>query len=51
MYLMDTEGTFEIRSDVSAGTQIFALSTLISSVQIYNIMDLISENDLEYLQV
>ena len=33
--LMDTEGTFDRQSSIGGNTRIFALSTLISSVQVY----------------
>ncbi|KOB73726.1 Atlastin, partial [Operophtera brumata] len=49
--LMDTQGTFDNSSTVRECTTIFALSTLISSVQIYNLAQQIKEDDLQHLQL
>ncbi|XP_037524729.2 atlastin-1-like [Rhipicephalus sanguineus] len=47
---MDTQGTFDSQSTTKESTTIFSLSMLTSSVQIYNVMSNISENDLQHLQ-
>ncbi|XP_030022153.1 atlastin isoform X2 [Manduca sexta] len=49
--LMDTQGTFDSGSTVRDCSTIFALSTLVSSVQIYNIKENIKEDDLQHLQL
>lgn len=49
--LMDTQGTFDSSSTVRDCSIIFALSTLISSVQIYNLKENLQEDDLQYLQL
>lgn len=48
---MDTQGTFDSQSTVRDNATVFALSTLISSVQIYNLSQNIEEDDLQHLQV
>lgn len=48
---MDTQGTFDSESTIGENSTIFALSTLISSVQIYNLAGNIREDDLQHLQV
>ncbi|KAL1421941.1 hypothetical protein MTO96_003933 [Rhipicephalus appendiculatus] len=48
--LMDTQGIFDGRSTFEESTMIFALSIMTSSVQIYNVMNNVNENDLEHLQ-
>ncbi|KAL3218814.1 hypothetical protein MRX96_031351 [Rhipicephalus microplus] len=48
--LMDTQGTFDCESTMKESTVIFSLSLMASSVQIYNIMSNIKENDLQHLQ-
>lgn len=48
---MDTQGTFDCESSRRDSTTIFAMSTLISSVQIYNLLRNIQEDNLENLQV
>lgn len=48
---MDTEGLFDSESRMDKCTKIFALSTLLSSVQIFNISNRIKENDLQNLQL
>nr|XP_039274806.1 atlastin-3-like [Styela clava] len=50
VFLMDTQGLFDSNSDRRLCTQIFALSTLLSSIQVFNLSQQIQENDLEYLQ-
>ncbi|CAB3410009.1 unnamed protein product [Caenorhabditis bovis] len=49
--LMDTQGAFDSQSTVKECATIFALSTMISSVQIYNISQNIQEDDLQHLQL
>nr|XP_037289386.1 atlastin-2-like [Rhipicephalus microplus] len=48
--LMDTQGTFDCESTTKESTMIFSLSMMISSVQIYNVMNNIKEDDLQHLQ-
>ncbi|KAH8030697.1 hypothetical protein HPB51_011484 [Rhipicephalus microplus] len=48
--LMDTQGTFDSESTMKESTVIFSLSMLTSSVQIYNVMTNIKEDDLQHLQ-
>ncbi|ULT97824.1 hypothetical protein L5515_012658 [Caenorhabditis briggsae] len=49
--LMDTQGAFDSQSTVKDCATIFALSTMISSVQIYNLSQNIQEDDLQHLQL
>ncbi|XP_031633163.1 atlastin-like [Contarinia nasturtii] len=49
--LLDTQGIFDDTSGMKTCTTIFALSTLISSVQCYNIMRSIKEDDLQHLEL
>ncbi|XP_045453224.1 atlastin-like [Melitaea cinxia] len=51
IYLMDTQGTFDSESTVKDNATVFALSTMLSSVQIYNVSQQIEEDDLQHLQV
>ncbi|XP_004925716.1 atlastin [Bombyx mori] len=51
IFLMDTQGTFDSQSTVRDNATVFALSTLISSVQIYNLSQNIEEDDLQHLQL
>lgn len=48
--LLDTQGTFDSRSSITEYTTIFALSTMLSSIQCYNLMHNIQEDDLQNLQ-
>lgn len=48
--LMDTQGIFDCRSTKQDGANIFTLSCLISSVQIYNLMHQLQADDLENLE-
>ncbi|XP_031631878.1 atlastin-like [Contarinia nasturtii] len=49
--LIDTQGIFDSKSSIHDCTVIFALSTLLSSVQCYNLMQNIKEDDLQYLDL
>ncbi|XP_008121608.1 atlastin-3 [Anolis carolinensis] len=49
--LMDTQGAFDSQSTVKDCATIFALSTMTSSVQIYNLSQNIQEDDLQQLQL
>ncbi|XP_043245738.1 atlastin-1-like isoform X1 [Amphibalanus amphitrite] len=49
--LMDTQGTFDNKSTVHESSTVFALSTLLSSLQIYNITGNLQNDDLEHLQL
>lgn len=49
--LMDTQGSFDSTSTVKDCATVFALSTMTSSVQIYNITQNIQEDDLQHLQL
>lgn len=49
--LMDTQGVFDNESTVSENTTIFAISTMISSLQIFNIQGNLQEDDLQHLQM
>ncbi|KAH7939123.1 hypothetical protein HPB52_007083 [Rhipicephalus sanguineus] len=48
--LMDTQGTFDGDATTKESATIFALSMMTSSVQIYNLMNNIKEDDLQHLQ-
>lgn len=47
--LMDTQGSFDSRQTIGQTAIIFALSTLTSSLQIYNVMNNIQEDNLQIL--
>ncbi|CAH1792203.1 unnamed protein product, partial [Owenia fusiformis] len=49
--LMDTQGAFDSNSTVKDCATVFALSTMLSSVQVYNLMSNIQEDDLQHLQL
>ena len=49
--LMDTQGLFDSKTSPADNSRIFALGTLLSSKQIFNIDDVIQENQLQYLQL
>ena len=49
--LMDTQGAFDSQSTVRDCATVFALSTMLSSVQIYNVSQNIQEDDLQHLQL
>ena len=48
---MDTQGAFDSQSTVKDCATVFALSTMLSSTQVYNITSNIQEDDLQHLQV
>jgi atlastin len=50
IYLMDTQGLFDHKSSSTDNSRIFSLSTMISSIQILNLLNIIQENQLQYLQ-
>ena len=47
---MDTQGTFDNQSSMEESTKLFAFTTLVSSVLVYNLMTNIQEDDLMNLQ-
>ncbi|XP_061786100.1 atlastin-3 [Nerophis lumbriciformis] len=49
--LMDTQGAFDNESTVKDCATIFALSTMTSSIQLYNLSQNIQEDDLQQLQL
>ena len=49
--LMDTQGIFDGNSTMTDSTRIFTLSTLLSSVQIFNVMNNLKGDDLDNLQL
>lgn len=48
---MDTQGAFDSQQTVKDCATIFALSTMTSSVQVYNLSQNIQEDDLQHLQL
>jgi len=51
VYLMDTQGTFDHRTTVRENMTVFALSTMTSSVLVYNVQHGIREDHLQHLQL
>lgn len=51
VFLMDTQGAFDSESTVRDCATVFALSTMISSVQVFNLTQNIQEDDLQHLQL
>lgn len=49
--LLDTQGIFDDQTSLNECTLIFGLSTLMSSIQCYNIMQGVQENHLQNLQL
>ncbi|CAI4232036.1 unnamed protein product [Auanema sp. JU1783] len=49
--LMDTQGTFDNNSTYQQCMTVFALSTILSSLQIYNVVDNIQEDSLQHLSL
>ena len=48
---MDTQGAFDSQSTVKDCATVFALSLMISSVHIYNLMQNLQEDDLQHLHL
>jgi len=51
VFLMDTQGTFDHKTTVKENMTVFALSTMTSSLLIYNLMHVIREDHLQHLQL
>ncbi|XP_078494353.1 uncharacterized protein LOC144749667 isoform X2 [Ciona intestinalis] len=51
VFLMDTEGLFDKERNAKDSSTIFAMSTLLSSLQIYNVSDQLQESDLQHMQI
>lgn len=49
--LMDTQGMFDNLSSDAENSKLFSICTLISSLQIYNLTNLIQQDQLQHLQV
>ncbi len=49
--LIDTQGLFDHDTPPAINGKIFSFTTLITSVQIFNLANMIQEDHLEYLQV
>lgn len=49
--LMDTQGAFDSQSTIRDCATVFALSTMTSSLQVYNVSHNIQEDDLQHLQL
>ena len=49
--IIDTQGTYGEGASKAETVAIFALSNIVSSFQVYNVKECISENDWESLQV
>lgn len=49
--LLDTQGMFDTQANIKDCTTIFALSSLLSSVQMFNVMQKIQEINLQHLQL
>uniref|UniRef100_A0A7N6BFU1 GB1/RHD3-type G domain-containing protein n=1 Tax=Anabas testudineus TaxID=64144 RepID=A0A7N6BFU1_ANATE len=49
--LIDTQGAFDSQSTIKDCATLFALSTMTSSVQVYNLSQNIQEDDLQHLQL
>ncbi|KTF90715.1 hypothetical protein cypCar_00032192 [Cyprinus carpio] len=49
--LLDTQGAFDSQSTIKDCATLFALSTMTSSVQVYNLSQNVQEDDLQHLQV
>jgi len=50
IFVMDTQGLFDNQSTPTDNSRIFALGTLISSIQVLNLMNRTQEDQLQYLQ-
>jgi len=51
MIVLDTQGIFSMGADLSESISIFAISLMLSSVQIYNIRGNLTRSDLEHLRL
>ncbi|XP_043232544.1 uncharacterized protein LOC122386896 [Amphibalanus amphitrite] len=51
LFLLDTQGLFDEDSNMSDATKIFALSTLLSSMQVFNLQGNLKSDDLDHLQL
>ncbi|XP_051815448.1 atlastin-2-like isoform X3 [Acanthochromis polyacanthus] len=49
--LVDTQGAFDSQSTIKDCATVFALSTMTSSVQVYNLSQNLQEDDLQHLQL
>lgn len=49
--LMNSQGSFDLRMTPAANSQIVALSTLMSSIQIFNLNGVIQDDHLQFLQL
>ncbi|XP_043107322.1 LOW QUALITY PROTEIN: atlastin-2 [Puntigrus tetrazona] len=49
--LLDTQGAFDSQSTIRDCATLFALSTMTSSVQVYNLSQNVQEDDLQHLQL
>lgn len=49
--LMDTQGLFDNQTSLAHNSTIFTLTAMMSSVQIYNVMNNLNENDLQLMQL
>uniref|UniRef100_A0A665WK15 Atlastin GTPase 2 n=1 Tax=Echeneis naucrates TaxID=173247 RepID=A0A665WK15_ECHNA len=49
--LVDTQGAFDSQSTIKDCATVFALSTMTSSIQVYNLSQNIQEDDLQHLQL
>lgn len=49
--LLDTQGIFDNRTNTKECTSIFALSMLLASIQCYNVMQNVQEDDLQSLEL
>jgi len=50
IFVMDTQGLFDNDSTPTDNSRIFALGTLVSSIQVLNVLNKIQEDQLQYLQ-
>jgi hypothetical protein len=48
---MDTQGAFDSQSTVKDCATVFALSLMISSIHVYNLMQNLQEDDLQHLHL
>jgi len=50
IFLIDTQGLFDNETSPTENSKIFALGSLISSLQIFNLFSMVQEDQLQYLQ-